>query len=165
MMLTKMLATCGAAIAVVACAERQPVGTTMVTSGVVSRDTLAVVEQQRDMLQAQLGHERTARQAAEQRNVADTKLREEHDKLELAIIDALERAARETQALREQKSKQATDQLEEAKAFKTKLYGDMRRLHGDMGGKTFDAFRVEVESTIADLDRAIAMAREKAQKK
>jgi hypothetical protein len=71
------------------------------------------------------------------------------------------------QTLREKGARAATKQrqtidktLTEAQQHKSKLYADLKRLHGDLG-QSWEGFRADVESTLTSLDRTLSTAPEK----
>jgi len=137
-------------------------GTTTVTSAeAAQRDEIARLERERDEARALLKDEQSSREQERQRYSAEVSVLRQQDQLRLNVLDAVERADRDIQVLEGKiarapaKQKKVIEQaITHAQDLKAKLNGHMRSLKGDVD-KPFDSVRVEVESTIKDLDASL----------
>lgn len=125
-------------------------------SGAPMSSEVARLERERNDANAALAEERVARATEEATQRA-------HDELEERALAAMEKADVQIQALRTKaarssaKERKAIDKaITEAQQHKTQLYGDLRRLQGELT-EPWDDFNARVESTISDLDRATSM--------
>jgi len=136
-----------------------------------SRDDVTRISRERDEARAALADERVARDQEHQRATVEEATRRQHDELQLRVMDAMAAADTEIQSIRDKagrataKQRQAMDKaIGEAQQQKSKLSGDLRRLHREVGD-SWTVLGTEVEATLKQLDDSLARAREAAAKK
>lgn len=141
-------------------------GTTTVTSAEAQRDEIAKLERERDEARALLEDERTAREQERHRYSTEVAVLRQQDELRLHALDAVEKADRDIQALRDKSARATVKQkkaiettIAQAQELKTKLNASIRDLKGDID-KSFESVRSEVESTIKELDQSLSSGNE-----
>lgn len=123
------------------------------------------LQKERDDARAALLDERADHARDLERFNADNTQRREHDELEMRALEALTVADVQAETLRNKAKnagasarKSIEDALSEVQDGKAKLRSQLQRLHADTAGAAFESLKSDIESTIADLDRATASA-------